>query len=452
MNKLHTIGASGQIDGGLLSAPHGTAPETAAPRADAQPAVGIPKKRRRPPYSYTALIAQAIIVSKNKQLTLREIYDSINETYPQICQGPDIGWQNTIRHNLSLNQCFKRIPRHQLPLSLSSQLRGKGSYWTVDVGLMDPGTRVRLDEALALGASSGSISLSNSSKSLVSSKRARQSPVLRQSATKASHSASSRLSHASNSGDGNALSFLSEFQSYCSSAQSSPYTYYGDEEIQYMSPVAQSSSPYFQSAMNSPIPLPSLPAKHMLPPIPHSHVANAGANYPQHPPPLASALPRGLQGNRPYSRLAQHRGSDRSASMTSSGYFTPNSPFAANSSQIFHAAGHWSGIPDSPPPLDNEPASPFTYTAPQYSFGTAVSCARSTARPTSQMRPGVLTSDMSSWPALTPVMPPLDLRKQSPYSLSPASTVMHLHEVSGNNSDSEASGESVKLTINHLLN
>ncbi|KAI7833651.1 fork head domain-containing protein, partial [Kickxella alabastrina] len=97
----------------------------------------------RPPYSYTALIAQAIIISTTKQLTLREIYDSINRMYPQICQGPDVGWQNTIRHNLSLNQCFQRIPRHQLSPSQTSRLRGKGSYWTVDVELMDPNTRKR---------------------------------------------------------------------------------------------------------------------------------------------------------------------------------------------------------------------------------------------------------------------------------------------------------------------
>ncbi|KAJ2360155.1 hypothetical protein H4S01_005855 [Coemansia sp. RSA 2610] len=107
------------------------------------------RKRRRPPYSYTALIAQAILVSEHKQLTLREIYDSINRMYPQICQGPDIGWQNTIRHNLSLNSCFKRIPRQQLPATLSAKLRGKGSYWVVDVSLMDPNTRKRLDEAVS---------------------------------------------------------------------------------------------------------------------------------------------------------------------------------------------------------------------------------------------------------------------------------------------------------------
>ncbi|KAJ2696465.1 hypothetical protein H4218_004601 [Coemansia sp. IMI 209128] len=434
MNELYTAKSPGQIDGRLHSTTLGAVSKAAAPHVDARPEVGLPKKRRRPPYSYTALIAQAIIVSKNKQLTLREIYDSINDAYPQICQGPDIGWQNTIRHNLSLNQCFKRIPRHQLPPSLSSRLRGKGSYWTVDVDLMDPGTRMRLEEALALGAANRAAQSGSSSES----KRARLSPGLQLSAPKSNGTKSGRLSNASSDSSNGVATFLPDAQSYCPSTQSSPYTYYGDEEIQYVSPAAQSSSPYFQSTMNSPIPMHTLPVKHMLPPIPHSHTASAGANQAHNLPSLASALPRPLQGSRSYNRLAQHRGSDRLAS----------SPYAASSNH-----SHWSGVPDSPPPLDNEPTSLFAYTAPpHYSFGAAVSCARSTARPKSQMYPAVFNSANSSGPTLTPIIASLELQKQSPCSLSPASTIMHLHGTSGNNSESETSCGLVKLTINHLLN
>ncbi|KAJ2485447.1 hypothetical protein EV174_001716 [Coemansia sp. RSA 2320] len=255
--------------------------------SNAQAETGLPKKRRRPPYSYTALIAQAIIISENKQLTLREIYDSINDTYPQICMGPDIGWQNTIRHNLSLNQCFKRIPRHQLSPSLSSRLRGKGSYWTVDVELMDPNTRKRLEEALALGTSPCALESTGAAEGATSNKRVKLSSDSQLLMPKCAQPVSSRTCLARSDSSGSVSVFPQAANSYCPSIQSSPYTYYGDEEIQYVSPAAQSSSPYFQSTMNSPITMPTMPLKYMLPPIPHGHAAGAGAGHLQPLPSLA---------------------------------------------------------------------------------------------------------------------------------------------------------------------
>src|SRR6266496_2058338 len=44
--------------------------------------------------------------------------------------------QNTIRHNLSLNKCFKKVPRSDTELghstSSSAASKGKGGYWTID--------------------------------------------------------------------------------------------------------------------------------------------------------------------------------------------------------------------------------------------------------------------------------------------------------------------------------
>ncbi|KAI7863043.1 fork head domain-containing protein, partial [Spinellus fusiger] len=80
----------------------------------------------KPPYSYATLIAHAILSSKNKRLTLSEIYQWITEHYPYYTSG-EHGWQNSIRHNLSLNKAFIKLDRISSKVAMS----GKGSYWTL---------------------------------------------------------------------------------------------------------------------------------------------------------------------------------------------------------------------------------------------------------------------------------------------------------------------------------
>ncbi|KAJ1834231.1 hypothetical protein LPJ63_002118 [Coemansia sp. RSA 2711] len=94
-----------------------------------------PNTSGKPPYPYATLITYAILQHPRKQMTLSEIYTWLMYFYPYF-KTAGSGWKNSIRHNLSLNKMFMRIPR---PINEP----GKGAYWTVDLAMLDEALNAR---------------------------------------------------------------------------------------------------------------------------------------------------------------------------------------------------------------------------------------------------------------------------------------------------------------------
>jgi len=115
----HDDSATTNVDkkvSGSETTPTSTSTQSAAP--------GPARKHEKPPYSYIALIVMAIQASPVKRCTLSDIYAFLQQKFP-FFRGSYHGWKNSVRHNLSLNECFIKLPK-------GLGRPGKGHYWTID--------------------------------------------------------------------------------------------------------------------------------------------------------------------------------------------------------------------------------------------------------------------------------------------------------------------------------
>ncbi|KAF8526277.1 hypothetical protein BU17DRAFT_19758, partial [Hysterangium stoloniferum] len=80
--------------------------------------------RERPAYPIPVVVKCAIGGSPRERLTLSEIYLAMELRFPYYRTADQKSWRNSVRHNLSLNNQFERVPR---PITEP----GKGNHWVI---------------------------------------------------------------------------------------------------------------------------------------------------------------------------------------------------------------------------------------------------------------------------------------------------------------------------------
>ena len=77
-----------------------------------------PAKHQEP---YMEMIAKAMMLSRDHVVLLSEIYEYIQKNHQEMTRSKK-SWRNSVRHNLSVNECFIKAKRAPT---------GRGFYWTV---------------------------------------------------------------------------------------------------------------------------------------------------------------------------------------------------------------------------------------------------------------------------------------------------------------------------------
>lgn len=101
--------------------------EVDAPLPEPEEMPAVEDDGNKPSYSYAMLIGMAILRAPSRRLTLAQIYKWISDTFQFYRNSQETGWQNSIRHNLSLSKSFSKQERPK-------DDPGKGHYWVINAG------------------------------------------------------------------------------------------------------------------------------------------------------------------------------------------------------------------------------------------------------------------------------------------------------------------------------
>jgi len=77
---------------------------------------------KKPSQSYLEIIAEAILKAPSRMMQLYEIYSYFQRKYRYFADDINKSWRNSVRHNLSLNDCFVKAGRGT---------NGKGHFWRI---------------------------------------------------------------------------------------------------------------------------------------------------------------------------------------------------------------------------------------------------------------------------------------------------------------------------------
>lgn len=96
---------------------------------------------QRPTESLKVLIAQAMAERSDRSMMVGEIYQRIKDKHAFYRNQPEASWQSSIRHCLTINKCFVKIPKMHLDPA------HKGACWTM-VTDADPALESALESPL----------------------------------------------------------------------------------------------------------------------------------------------------------------------------------------------------------------------------------------------------------------------------------------------------------------